>query len=145
MKRLSVLFCIVMLGMASFAQQSIDLAGTWKFSVGETADYDDTVTLPGSMLTNGKGNDVSVSTRWTGSLYDSSYYFNPYMAKYRVEGSMKFPFFLTPDKHYVGKAWYMRTVDVPKSWKKQRVILYLERPHIETTVYVNDQEAGHQM
>ena len=131
--------------MASFAQQSIDLAGTWKFSVGETADYDDTVTLPGSMLTNGKGNDVSVSTRWTGSLYDSSYYFNPYMAKYRVEGSMKFPFFLTPDKHYVGKAWYMRTVNVPKSWKKQRVILYLERPHIETTVYVNDQEAGHQM
>ena len=145
MKRLSVLFSIVMLGMASFAQQSIDLAGTWKFSVGETANYDDTVTLPGSMLTNGKGNDVSVSTRWTGSLYDSSYYFNPYMAKYRVEGSMKFPFFLTPDKHYVGKAWYMRTVDVPKSWKKQRVILYLERPHIETTVYVNDQEAGHQM
>ena len=145
MKRLSVLFCIVMLGMSSFAQQSIDLAGTWKFSVGENADYDDTVTLPGSMLTNGKGNDVSVSTRWTGSLYDSSYYFNPYMAKYRVEGSMKFPFFLTPDKHYVGKAWYMRTVNVPKSWKKQRVILYLERPHIETTVYVNDQEAGHQM
>ena len=145
MKRLSVLFSIVMLGMSSFAQQSIDLAGTWKFSVGETANYDDTVTLPGSMLTNGKGNDVSVSTRWTGSLYDSSYYFNPYMAKYRVEGSMKFPFFLTPDKHYVGKAWYMRTVDVPKSWKKQRVILYLERPHIETTVYVNDQEAGHQM
>ena len=145
MKRLSVLFSIVMLGMSSFAQQSIDLAGTWKFSVGETANYDDTVTLPGSMLTNGKGNDVSVSTRWTGSLYDSSYYFNPYMAKYRVEGRMKFPFFLTPDKHYVGKAWYMRTVDVPKSWKKQRVILYLERPHIETTVYVNDQEAGHQM
>ena len=145
MKRLSVLFSIVMLGMSSFAQQSIDLAGTWKFSVGETANYDDTVTLPGSMLTNGKGNDVSVSTRWTGSLYDSSYYFNPYMAKYRVEGSMKFPFFLTPDKHYVGKAWYMRTVNVPKSWKKQRVILYLERPHIETTVYVNDQEAGHQM
>ena len=145
MKRLSVLFSIVMLGMASFAQQSIDLAGTWKFSVGETANYDDIVTLPGSMLTNGKGNDVSVSTRWTGSLYDSSYYFNPYMAKYRVEGSMKFPFFLTPDKHYVGKAWYMRTVNVPKSWKKQRVILYLERPHIETTVYVNDQEAGHQM
>ena len=145
MKRLSVLFCIVMLGMSSFAQQSINLAGTWKFSVGETANYDDTVTLPGSMLTNGKGNDVSVSTRWTGSLYDSSYYFNPYMAKYRVEGRMKFPFFLTPDKHYVGKAWYMRTVNVPKSWKKQRVILYLERPHIETTVYVNDQEAGHQM
>ena len=145
MKRLSVLFCIGLLGMSSFAQQSIDLAGTWKFSVGETANYDDAVTLPGSMLTNGKGNDVSVSTRWTGSLYDSSYYFNPYMAKYRVEGSMKFPFFLTPDKHYVGKAWYMRTVNVPKSWKKQRVILYLERPHIETTVYVNDQEAGHQM
>ena len=127
------------------AQQTIDLAGSWDFAIGDSTTYDDYVMLPGSMLTNGKGDDVTVDTRWTGSTYDSSYYFNPYMAKYRVEGHVKFPFFLTPDKHYVGKAWYMRTVDVPKSWKKQRVMLYLERPHIETTVYVNDQEAGHQM
>ena len=58
---------------------------------------------------------------------------------------MKFPFFLTPERHYVGHAWYRRTVTIPKSWKKRHVVLYLERPHIETTVYVNGQEAGQQM
>ena len=127
------------------AQQVISLAGQWDFCRGEKPQYDDTITLPGSMLTNGKGNPISVKTPWTGSLYDSSFYFNPYMEKYRQTGAMKFPFFLTPERHYVGHAWYRRTVTIPKSWKKRHVVLYLERPHIETTVYVNGQEAGHQM
>lgn len=64
-----------------------------------------------------KGDDVTVRTRWTGSLYDSSYYFNPYMEKYRIDGQVKLPFFLTPDKHYVGVAWYQKTVQVPTNWK----------------------------
>ena len=58
---------------------------------------------------------------------------------------MKFPFFLTPEKHYVGIAWYQKKVVVPKSWKRSRVVLFLERPHIETTVYVNGVEVGHRM
>ena len=39
-------------------------------------DYNDRVTLPGSMLTNGKGNEVTVETKWVSSLYDSSFFFN---------------------------------------------------------------------
>ena len=127
------------------AQQVISLAGQWDFSMGDEPQYEDVVTLPGSMLTNGKGNPVSVNTQWTGSLYDSSFYFNPYMDKYRHEGEMKFPFFLTPERHYVGNAWYRRTVYIPASWKGNPVVLFLERPHIETTVYVNGKEVGHQM
>lgn len=97
------------------------------------------------MQTNGKGEKVTVNTVWTGSTYDSSYYFNPFMEKYRVEGNVKYPFFLTPEKHYVGTAWYKRTVTIPKNWKKERIWLFLERPHIETTVFVNGREAGHRM
>ncbi len=89
-----------------------------------------------------KGDDVTVRTKWTGSLYDSSYYFNPYMEKYRIDGKVKLPFFLTPDKHYVGVAWYQKRVTVPGDWKGERVVLFLERPHIETTVWVDRQEAG---
>ena len=122
--------------------QTIDLSGTWKFATGDTPAYYDEVTLPGSMLTNGKGDEVSVNTQWVGSLYDSSFFFNPYMEKYRVEGNMKFPFFLTPDNHYVGKAWYGRTVTIPKSWRGKRIFLYLERPHIESNVYINGRLAG---
>lgn len=131
----------------------ISLEGRWRFSQGDVPEYDDEVVLPGSMLTNGKGDDVCAHTRWTGSLYDSSFYFNPYMQRYRMEktltdgrhqpvGTMKFPFFLTPEKHYVGNAWYRKTVFVPREWKSKRVILFLERPHIETSVYVNGKLAG---
>ncbi|MGN1263882.1 MAG: sugar-binding domain-containing protein, partial [Prevotella sp.] len=141
MKRISLLLLIAALVFNAKAQR-ISLAGEWEFGMGDKPAMNEKVTLPGSMLTNGKGNDVSVNTQWVGSLYDSSYYHNPFMEKYRVEGQMKFPFFLTPQKHYVGTAWYRRTVTVPKKWQRRSVILHLERPHIETTVYVNGHEAG---
>ena len=136
------------------AQQILSLEGIWDFAIGDTIGakgsplrdkYDDYVTLPGSMLTNDKGNPVSLTTPWTGSLYDSSFYFNPRMEAYRQTGNIKFPFFLTPSKHYVGAAWYRKCIYVPKEWKGQRITLFLERPHIETTVYVNGHEVGHQM
>ena len=100
MKRLLIAlsFIIYHFSFSSVAAQTISLAGPWDLSLGDSTVYNDYVILPGSMLTNGKGDAVSVNTRWTGSLYDSSFYFNPYMAKYRVEGQMKFPFFLTPEK-----------------------------------------------
>ncbi|MBO7661083.1 MAG: hypothetical protein J6S65_06110, partial [Bacteroidaceae bacterium] len=53
------------------AQQVIDLAGVWSFAMNDQPVYDDYVMLPGSMLTNDKGNDVNVNTQWTSSLYDS--------------------------------------------------------------------------
>lgn len=125
--------------LTAMAQNHISLAGKWNICYG---DKQAQIELPGSMLTNLLGDEVTVDTRWTGSLYDSSFYFNPYMAKYRESGKMKFPFFLTPATHYTGKAVYTRTVRVPKQWKGDRVMLFLERPHIETTVYVNGQLVG---
>lgn len=138
-----LLLLAVGLSAGAFSQDRIDLGGEWEFSTDRPV-YDQKLTLPGSMLTNGKGNDVSVDTRWTGSLYDSSFFYNPYMERYRQKGQMKFPFFLTPGKHFVGTAWYARTVKVPSGWKRRRITLCLERPHIETTVYINGVEAGHQ-
>ena len=140
--KLKFVCCLLLFALPILAQQRIDLSGKWQFRSERESGV---VSLPGSMLTNGKGDVVSVHTKWTGSLYDSSYYFNPYMERYRKAGEMKFPFFLTPDRHYTGNAWYERTVIVPKAWKNQTVKLYLERPHIETTIMVNGQKAGHQM
>ena len=139
------LVLIISFLFSSIGAQTISLTGAWDLSLGDSTRYNDYVMLPGSMLTNGKGDIVSVNTRWTGSLYDSSFYFNPYMAKYREAGQMKFPFFLTPEKHYVDNAWYRRSVYVPKNWNDRRITLFLERPHIETTVFVNGQRVGHQM
>lgn len=84
----------------------IDLSGKWSFSIdrqdnGEKEKWfshtlNDFINLPGSMPEKQKGDEVTAKTQWTGSLYDSSYYYNPYMEKYRKEGNIKFPFFLTP-------------------------------------------------
>ena len=160
LKRSAATLCALLIAVVAGAQQIISLAGPWDFTIdrratdgnGRTAavaepptDYDDYVMLPGSMLTNGKGDIVTTRTQWTGSLYDSSFYFNPWMERYRHDGEMKFPFFLTPDRHYVGRAWYRRRVYVPRAWRDQRVTLFLERPHIETTVFVNGREVGHEM
>ncbi|MBQ9636479.1 MAG: beta-glucuronidase [Prevotella sp.] len=131
--------------LTSFAQQALDLSGQWSFGTGDEPIFNDYIILPNSMITAGKGDDVTAHTHWTGSTYDSSYYFNPAMERYRMEANVKFPFFLTPAKHYVGSAWYERTIVVPKSWKQKPVVLFLERPHIETTVYVNGHKAGHQL
>ena len=86
--RVTICTICAVIGMHLNAQQRINLAGQWQFSMGENPRYTETVDLPGSMLTNGKGLPVSVKTPWTGSLYDSSYYYNPYMEKYWRTGNV---------------------------------------------------------
>lgn len=147
---------MIFAGMLTVVGQnrSVSLSGNWAFQIdredkGVREEWfgrilEDRINLPGSMPEKLKGDEVTVRTRWTGSLYDSSYYFNPYMEKYRIDGQVKLPFFLTPDRHYVGVAWYQKRVSVPDDWKGERVVLFLERPHIETTVWVNRREVGMQ-
>ena len=152
LKRSCFFVLFISLCLTSLAQ-TIDLSGTWQFQIDREgkgveenwyqADYrmNDVITLPASMPEQLKGDDISVDTKWVGSLYDSSYFYNPYMAKYRKPGKdMKLQFFLTPDKHYVGKAWYKRTVTLPENEVVPMYTLYLERPHITTEVWVNGEK-----
>ncbi len=138
---LTVAFCV---GSVLYANaDAIDLSGKWDIRYTDKSGTHNTeISLPGSMLTNGLGNTPDASTKWTGSLYDMSYYYSPKFEKYRKAGNIKFPFFLTPDKEFVGSADYTRTVKVPSSWKGSDVTLYIERPHIETEVYINGKLAG---
>ena len=88
--------------IASFAQDTISLMGSWDFATGDSATYNDYVMLPGSMQTNGK------------------------------------------DSAYVGKAWYKKDIYIPQSWEDRHISLFLERPHTESTIFVNGVKAGHQ-
>jgi hypothetical protein len=151
MKKILCLLFILLSG-SSFAADTLSLKGSWRFKedpadAGVTEKWyiqklSDSISLPGSMTENGKGEDVTLNMKWTGSIYDSSWYFNPAMAKYRTPGNLKFPFWLTPLKYYVGAAWYQQDVTIPANWKQQHISLILERPHWETTVWIDDQPAG---
>ncbi|MFD2036294.1 sugar-binding domain-containing protein [Belliella marina] len=136
------------------SEQVIDLSGEWGFqvdslAVGEAERWfdggmNDIIKLPGSMAEHGKGNEVSVSTVWTGEIVDSAYYFSDKFEKYRTADNTKIPFWLQPTKHYIGVAWYQREIEIPKDWEGQSIVLFLERPHWETTVWVDGEEFGMQ-
>lgn len=151
MKRYFTLLIILSSVLFAFAQKTIDLSGKWQFrmdpnNVGITEkwfsqSFDETITLPASMPQALKGYDISTDTKWVGSLYDSSYFYNPYMKKYRQPGKdMKLQFFLTPDKHYVGVAWYKKTIRIDSNENAPQYTLNLERPHITTDVWVNGEK-----
>jgi hypothetical protein len=137
---------------APTAPDILDLAGRWQFQtdardagVGEkwfSRPLSDFLPLPGSMAQYGKGDDVSVDTKWTGGIVDKSWFTAPEYAQYRQPGNIKLPFWLTPDKYYVGPAWYRKEIAVPESWKERRIVLFLERPHWETRLWVDGREAG---
>ena len=44
-----------------------------------------------------------------------------------------------------GQVWLRKSVYVPQSWKNQRATLFLERPYVETTVFVNGEKVLRQM
>ena len=144
--------CTALCPTPDYAQDTIDVSGTWKFQTDrndegtkqnwQNRQLEDSILLPGSMPQRLKGDLPSVETQWTGSLYDSSFFYNPYMEPYRQKENFKLPFFLTPDRHYVGTAWYSQTIKIPKEWDNRRVLLFLERPHIMTTLWVNGRKAG---
>lgn len=131
----------------------IDLSGKWHFQIDSLdrgvsekwydEDLSDTISLPGSMAENAKGNDISVNTNWTGSMWnDSAWYKSPKYEKYRQPGNIKASFWLSPDKVYTGPAWYQKRVDVPEDWKVKAIGLHLERAHWETTLWVDGNKVG---
>lgn len=133
-------------------RETISLQGEWKFrndslDLGiENKWYSElgkeTVRLPGSMAENGKGEEVDLRTPWTGDIVDRSYFTDKKYERYRQQGNIKIPFWLKPVKYYKGAAWYQKEVVIPAGWKGKRIVLFLERCHWESTLFVNGKKAG---
>ncbi len=129
------------------AREARSLAGTWRFR----ADLENEgltercfeqvpsqkIDLPGSMQENGYGDDVTVETAWTGQIVDQSWFTAEKYEPYRRTDNIKVPFWLTPVKHYVGPAWYQKEIHIPGKWNAKRIVLFLERCHWATQVWVD--------
>lgn len=121
---IAVLLCAV---ASAGSCQSISLAGRWRFGldpgrVGVTEgwfrkDLPGNVTLPGSTDTNKKGipNNRKPDMQRLSRLYE-----------------------------YTGPAWYERGITIPKAWAGKRVVLFLERCHWETQVWLAGKPCGMQ-
>ncbi|MPZ16811.1 MAG: glycoside hydrolase [Luteitalea sp.] len=149
---LGMLSLVSVPAMQVASQDVVSLAGTWRFEL----DRDDRgilehwyrrslsqqIALPGVLQAQGFGDDVTPATEWTGQVVDRSYFTAPEYEPYRRPGNIKIPFWLQPDKHYVGPAWYQRDIEIPEPWRGQQVVLTLERPHWQTLVWIDDRIIG---
>ena len=143
-------FCC--LNAAAAGRQDISLAGQWRFKL-DRADagigqkwferaLPDQIKLPGTLTAQGVGDEVTVGTEWAGGIVDKSWFTAPQYAKYRSPGNVKIPFWLQPEKSYAGAAWFQRDFEVPKDWQGKRIVLFLERAHWETRVWVDGKLIG---
>lgn len=155
-KSILFFFVLSLWNLTLFSQEyTLPLAGIWNFSMDRNDvgvaekwfkgdNLNDRIALPGSMTENLKGDEITLDTKFTGSIYDSSWYYNPAMEKYRKVGNLKMPFWLTPLKYYVGAAWYSREVNIPATWQGKHIRLFLEQPHFVTQVWLNNTYLGSQ-
>lgn len=155
-KILSILvLAVISIGVAS-AQDApkVDLSGEWRFSLdrGNNGEYrnwyyqslPDRIQLPGILQSQGYGDEISTRTPWVLSLYDRNWFERGDYRAYAQAGSVKVPFLSQPPRHYVGVAWYQRDIRIPEDWRGKRVVLTLERPRWQTTVWLDDKRIGSQ-
>lgn len=142
----------LLLGMTcARAADTMDLSGTWRFQLDPedagiqqewfNKDLRERIKLPGSLQEQGFGDAPSPDTPWVGSIRHDQWA-KPRYVPYRTPDNFKVPFWLQPDRYYMGSAWYQRDVTVPASWGNRRIALELERCHWETSVWVDGQAAG---
>ncbi len=123
MKRLTPFIIAVMLTLiclsvngqrgALATEQIKSLSGEWQFRVDSVKELAK-IKLPGSCEEQGFG----------------------------AKSTVKDPHRLTREFRYVGKAWYQKTIEVPKEWQGKRLELFLERCLWETAVWLDDKPYG---
>ncbi len=134
------------------AADRISLAGEWRFALDGNdlgvkeqwfdQDLPKRIRLPGILQAQGYGDKISIHTPWVLTLYDRFWYLRADYAAYTNAGHVKVPFLCQPPRHYLGPAWYQRDIEIPQGWNGKRVVLFLERPHWKSTVWLDDRKIG---
>lgn len=149
-----LLFLLVIAPQSLSAVPTVSLAGYWQFQldptdVGERQQWFMQtfrspwgIRLPGILQSQNFGEEISTKTPWVLSLYDRFWYLREEYKPYTEPKNIKVPFLSQPPRHYLGVAWYQREIQVPSHFVGRRVLLTLERPHWETTVWVDGQKIG---
>lgn len=132
--------------------EAVSLAGGWRFALDRedagvkeqwfARDLTGRIALPGILQAQGYGDEIGTETPWVLSLYDRFWYLREDYKAYAQPGNVKVPFLSQPPLHYLGPAWYQRDVEIPGGQEVRRFVLTLERPHWETTVWVDGRLIG---
>lgn len=136
-------------------QRYESLAGFWRFAMdpGDSgiknqwfnqrlSPYQNPIRLPGVLQEQRLGDEISTKTPWVLSLYDRFWYLREDYKDYTETGKVKVPFLSQPPRHYLGVAWYQRDLQINTYQQTRRLVLTLERPHWQTTVWVDGRLIG---
>lgn len=131
---------------------SLSLAGSWQLELdlndlGVSEDwfrrsFSREVKLPGSLDGQGIGELVDLNTKWTGTIFDRSFFDAEKYASYRESSNFKVPFCLQPETRFVGVAWYQKEFEVPQGWNGKALTLFLERVHWQVQAWLDEREIG---
>ena len=150
-------FCLAFAALAAtivLAQPrpAIDLSGRWRFALDRSGEgvrenwfsrpLPNQINLPGILQSQGYGNEISTKTPWVLSLYDRNWFERGDYKVYTKPGNVRVPFLSQPPRHYIGSAWYQRDIKIPDEWNGKRVVLNLERPRWQTTVWFDEKKIG---
>ena len=134
------------------AARPIQLDGYWRLEIdpadaGEqqqwfNRDLRSGIRLPGILQSQFAGDLISTRTPWLLTLYDRYWYLREDYKAYIEPGKVVVPFLSQPPRHYLGAAWYQRDILIPQNFLGRRIVLTLERPHWETTVWIDGQKFG---
>ncbi len=149
------LLVVILIGVHSgFAQpwNISDLAGDWQFALDRddkgvtegwaSRELPDSIELPGILQAQGFGDEITARTPWVLSLYDKDWSLRADYKDFISNGNVKVPFLSQPPRHYLGAAWYSREINIPNSWNGRHVVLFMERPRWESTVFVDGVRIG---
>lgn len=150
---------VLLVACSAHATVAIRLDGFWQFEM----DPDDVgvrqewfnrtltyrIRLPGILQWQpdspiSYGNPIRTDTPWVLSLYDHNWYLRDEYKAYTLPGKVKVPFLSQPPRHYLGAAWYQRDVTIASNFAGRRMTLTLERPHWQTTLWVDSKLIGSQ-
>lgn len=128
----------------------MDISGVWQFELdphdaGVNAGWfarplKDSIHLPGMLQAQGYGDPPGINSPWVGGIRDPRWYEDPRWAKHAAADDFKIPFWLQPERVYMGVAWYQREVDIPAEWAGRHVTLTFERAHWATRAWLDGVE-----
>ncbi len=151
MRKIVIPIVIMMSIAQAFGADTLSLAGKWRVRLDpkdtgiaktwQNQRFQNKIYLPSSLPEQGYGDNPQVNSPWTGTIKQKEWN-KPQYAPYKTADNFKMPFWLQPNKIYVGAAWYQKEIKTPASWLNKHIVLHLERAHWQTRIWVDGKFAG---
>jgi hypothetical protein len=112
----------------------LDLSGIWTVTCEcEDGVQSGEISLPGILQSQGYGDKITRDTKWVSGLYDAYWYERE---EYKYYEDMV-PHLAQPPRHFIGKAFYERKINIDKKFENEDLFLYIEITRWRTTLYVD--------